>query len=503
MIASADLIQLSFTSFNTSVDIDFVTINSCSDSLCLSKVQVAKLSGTGDTSNVFKSSTGYLQVVFTSDSNSVVRTGFKANWSVVTNSSTNGTKKAACRTKSQFLDAGPRNLNIATNGGLTIVAVVRFSGTPVANESIINFFSGADTPQVFLARGTLDWWCLSSPGTTSTCGNTSQTNITCPCSRFFALIGNGTMGRTFASVSTRSNAPVGSAILPVYNASGGPQGKGHVTFKRGGGSLPGAKNTATNETNLTNETNVTTTFPICTPQSQFLDAGPRYLSIATNGGLTIVAVVRFTGTSMTNESIINFFSGVFSNETTLDVFLTREENTAGLKFGIANPDGTLVVQTTLQNAIVQDTWLTVVARYRASTMEYSLTVNHVTISGTATVAVTDKTLSGTYIGIGKETDTGGDFNGDMAGVFVLDEYLSTAATDAIADSMVRGVDLTKPTSSDNRPNALASCTCNNPDLQFGIAGPNGTLAVETTLQNVIVQDTWLTVVARYHASTGE
>ena len=35
------------------------------------------------------------------------------------------------------------------------------------------------------------------------------------------------------------------------------------------------------------------------------------------------------------------------------------------------------------------------------------------------------------------------FNGDMAGVFVVDEYISTDATSAIADSMVRGEDLTQ------------------------------------------------------------
>jgi hypothetical protein len=34
-------------------------------------------------------------------------------------------------------------------------------------------------------------------------------------------------------------------------------------------------------------------------------------------------------------------------------------------------------------------------------------------------------------------------NGDIAGVFVVDEYLSTDATSAIADAMVRGVDLTE------------------------------------------------------------
>jgi deleted-in-malignant-brain-tumors protein 1 len=186
-----------------------------------------------------------------------------------------------------------------------------------------------------------------------------------------------------------------------------------------------------------------------------------------------------------------------------------------LQFGIANPNGASAVQPTLQNVIVQDTWLTVVARYRASTGEYWLTVNSTatvdgtavsttaTVSGTASAAVTDKTLSGTYIGKDTGSGSGGDFNGDMAGVFVLDEYLSTAATTAIVDSIVRGVDLTDTFfDSPKRRNALASCSC-NVDLQFGIANPNATLVVQTTLQNVIEQHKWLTVVARYRASTGE
>jgi hypothetical protein len=91
---------------------------------------------------------------------------------------------------------------------------------------------------------------------TSGCSVTSST----ACARFFALVA---AQPSFSSVSTRGSAPVGSVILPVYNALGGPQGKGHVTFNR--------------------------------TKSQYLDAGARTLNIATNGGLTIVAVVRFTG----------------------------------------------------------------------------------------------------------------------------------------------------------------------------------------------------------------
>ena len=101
-----------------------------------------------------------------------------------------------------------------------------------------------------------------------------------------------------------------------------------------------------------------------------------------------------------------------------------------------------VIYFSSSGVIVQDSWLTVVVRYRASTREYSLTVNNAnSVSGTASAAVTDRTLSGTYMGKSWwSVDV--YFNGDMAGVFVVDEYLSADATSAIADAMARGEDLT-------------------------------------------------------------
>jgi hypothetical protein len=84
-----------------------------------------------------------------------------------------------------------------------------------------------------------------------------------------------------------------------------------------------------------------------------------------------------------------------------------------------------------------------VVRYRASTREWWFTVNGVAASaGTASASLADRTPSLTYMG---RSQWPGDayLNGDIAGVFVVDEYLSTDATSAIADAMVRGVDLTQ------------------------------------------------------------
>jgi hypothetical protein len=236
------------------------------------------------------------------------------------------------------------------------------------------------------------------------------TSSTEACSRFFALVA---ARPSFASVSTRDSAPVGSATLPVYSASGGPQGKGHVTFNR--------------------------------TLSQYLDAGPRTLNIATNGGLTIVAVARFTGTAASGnyERIIDLGSGAEVN----NLVVSRKETAPNLLLSFRN-GGSEIISSTLSGVIVQDTWLTAVVRYRASTRKWWFTVNGVAAStGTASASLADRTPSLTYMGRSQwpNLNGGGDayLNGDIAGVFVVDEHLSTDATSAIADAMVRGVDLTE------------------------------------------------------------
>jgi hypothetical protein len=193
--------------------------------------------------------------------------------------------------------------------------------------------------------------------------------------------------------------------LPVYNALGGPQGKGHVTFNR--------------------------------DQAQYLDAGPRTLNIATNGGLTIVAVVRFTGTPGVWERIIDLGSGADNN----NVILCRWLTNSGLHLAFVTSPGYRPVHDVIANTIEQNTWVTVVVRYSASTKQYVIKVNNAAdYTGIASDTVTDRTVSGTYMGRSHWGET--YFNGDMAGVFVVDEYLSADTTSVIADSMAHGQDLT-------------------------------------------------------------
>jgi ferredoxin len=76
--SSFNTINLSFSSFITETNYDFVTINRCTSSS--SCEQVAKLTGASLPSSIYTSSTGYMQVLLTSDK-STPAPGFVASWS--------------------------------------------------------------------------------------------------------------------------------------------------------------------------------------------------------------------------------------------------------------------------------------------------------------------------------------------------------------------------------------------------------------------------------------
>ena len=134
------------------------------------------------------------------------------------------------------------------------------------------------------------------------------------------------------------------------------------------------------------------------------------------------------------------------------MYLSRQLSLNNLEFFIAGGVNAYGV-------LEQGLWLTIVGRYRASTQEYWLTVNNALGSyGTASANIIDKTSTTSRLG-------SLNFNGDMAGVFVVDEYLSTDTTSAIADAMVRGVDVD---TSSVPAGSVTACTCN-----AGFSGPDG------------------------------
>ena len=117
------------------------------------------------------------------------------------------------------------------------------------------------------------------------------------CGRFVALVLQDPP--KFASGSTRNSAAVGSTPLPSYNALGGPQGNGHVTFEAN--------------------------------KPQYLELGVRTLQIASNGGLTIVAVVRFNSFGSSWEKILCMGDGALMD----NILVGRVADTKSLAFQVS------------------------------------------------------------------------------------------------------------------------------------------------------------------------
>ena len=192
-----------------------------------------------------------------------------------------------------------------------------------------------------------------------------------------------------------------------YSAAGGPANNGHVSFNRA--------------------------------ESDFLHAGTRTLNIASNGGLTIVAVVRFTGSAGTWERIIGFDNGGVTCAGSDLIVLARIQSQNIFGFQVYN-GGSKDLHFSF-GPMAQDTWYTIIARYDASTLAAEVRVDGVVVgTGTASAALTDRTVSKTYVG---RKSCGPHFlNADMAGLLVVDQYLDLDTAVAHAHSMEAGTHYT-------------------------------------------------------------
>ncbi len=253
--------------------------------------------------------------------------------------------------------------------------------------------------------------CICTPGYTAGVGGSGlfiDTYSSTAGTRFVAL----TPKPAFASVATRNDNAIGSAILPMYVASGGPNGKGHLDFIRA--------------------------------NSQYLDGGPRTFNINTNGGLTIVGVVRFT---LTGEPNYGYFERIisFSNTIGSNFVVDRDRNNFNVRLWNGPPGrfGMGYNWIGISATVIQkDIWMTFAVTYSASTKKCELSVNGVIVGEQISeVALEDRAFTNTYIG--KSSDvTWPFFEGQIAGMFAVDEYLTLQTTTAIANAMKEGVDLT-------------------------------------------------------------
>jgi len=214
---------------------------------------------------------------------------------------------------------------------------------------------------------------------------------------------------------------------PSNDPSEGPDGHGAVTFNRA--------------------------------LSQYLDGGSRAFNIATNGGFTAVAVVKFTGTTGEHERIFDFGKG----ESNDNILLGRSGTASVLAFGIWNAAEFCVV--TSPSAIVQNSWLTIVATYTSSSNTLQLRVGSNVVFERCTLARTDRDVTKMYVGKSNWAHEG-YFQGSIAGLYIVDAPLNDAQTLEISNSMYEGVDARQQcqlilvcpgNSSRNMTSALCEC----------------------------------------------
>jgi hypothetical protein len=88
------------------------------------------------------------------------------------------------------------------------------------------------------------------------------------------------------------------------------------------------------------------------------------------------------------------------------------------------------------------------------------------------VALTDKTLSSTWVGRSL-VSWDAYFNGDIAGLYVTDEYASDEKSALIADALKKGLDLTElPCNNCQSRHVTTNCSAHVTTLDEGPEGNN-------------------------------
>ena len=187
----------------------------------------------------------------------------------------------------------------------------------------------------------------------------------------------------FTSWSSLSDAAAGSTPLPSYIPAGGPTGNGHSSFRA--------------------------------VDSQFLSAGARTLHVAAHQGLTLVALVKFTGTGGTFERILE---GGASTVTTAGILLGRESASNDLAFKAFDSSGSRECEITCADFIVQESWMAVTVRYDGRSKFVEVRKDNVQqgCSATCSTEIADKAM--TYLHVGKSelsgTGDGSAISGEMS-----------------------------------------------------------------------------------------
>lgn len=169
---------------------------------------------------------------------------------------------------------------------------------------------------------------------------------------------------------------------------------------------------------------------------QYLDAGSKTFNVNSGGGFTAVWYGAFTNTTATNayERIFDFGNG----QNVDNIIALRPATGTTMAFCMQN-GGTQYSITTGSNAIVQNEWAVWSFRYTASNRSMEIIKNGFPIViGTAGAAITDKTLTKTWIGRGQWTAATTDYysNINTAGLYVYTSFLTDAQIASVSNHLM-------------------------------------------------------------------
>jgi hypothetical protein len=163
---------------------------------------------------------------------------------------------------------------------------------------------------------------------------------------------------------------------------------------------------------------------------QYLNAGSKTFNINTNGGFTAIWYGAFTGSANNYERIFDFGSGTSNN-----VFVMREATSSRIVFYLNN-ESTAYSVLSGNGMITQNEWAVWTFRYTASSRLMEIIKNGILYStGTAGAAITDRTLSNTWIGRSNWTaDAYSSIN--MAGLYVYASFLTDAQVASVSNHLM-------------------------------------------------------------------
>jgi hypothetical protein len=178
--------------------------------------------------------------------------------------------------------------------------------------------------------------------------------------------------------------------------------------------------------------------------SQFLEAPMTTFNIATNGGFTAMALVRFTGTAGVWERI--FESGNAINTPDNNIILTRNVTTTNLTFSLRT--GLPEYQLTRNSSITQNSWQIFGFRYSTSNNLTEIFVNgSLATSGTSSVTLTNRTQVSNFIG--RSTFTSDAYsNMDFTSLYVYDRALSDTEMTSLYRYVTEPISRTAPVTLD-------------------------------------------------------